>query len=300
MSQENTAPELICFRKYPKNWLEHPPLASSLQTFETALMLIMMGRFPSALIECVSTTESVLKAAFKIKPNDIIKLTDLVIMACKSSPELSVRKKSFDKLRHARNTMMHYGYSPRDDAESTKHMLAIGFDFLGACYKTFFNFDLMDSLVIGIAHNLGVGIETFGLTKDADIDHSYCFIPLMSTLKQYLQPNFKPNWEYEALEYCDSHFIGYDKLSRLSDKYEKLFNCSWKFCCPICGCGDNHLIAEVDSLALDAKQIKLNRAVCCKCDLVIPFECPELANVLLKDEIEREREAILKDYGLLT
>ena len=135
MIQNNSAPNLSCFRSKPDNWLEYPPLASSLQTVETALMLIMMGRYPSALIECVCATESAIKAAFNIKQNDMIDLKNLVLMACNKSSEINHKKRDFDKLRHARNRMIHYGYSPRDDAESARYLLSTGFDFLETCYK---------------------------------------------------------------------------------------------------------------------------------------------------------------------
>jgi hypothetical protein len=297
MTQNLSAPTLACFRRKPDNWLEFPPLASSLQTIETALMLLMMGRYPAALIDCASATESVLKAKYKIRRDDTTNFADLVVQACIESPDLSFRKNAFDKLRQARNKMIHYGYSPRDDAESARLLLGVGFDFLAICYKKFFNFDLMDSLVVEISKNLSVSFETFNITKRMQINPAYCFIPLVSTLRQYFQPTFKPDWEYDALEHCDNVGIEFENVSDRTKEIESIFKNSWKFWCPICG--GNSLIAEIDASAFNLKEVKLNRVVCCKCDLVIPNGCPELANVLLKSEVGTEREKIFKDYGLV-
>lgn len=297
MTREDSAPYLICFRRTPDNWLEVPPLASSLQTLETAFMLIMLGRFPSALISWVSATESVLKAAFKIKQSDIVDLKNLVLRACENSQEISLRKKDFDKLRHARNRMIHYGISPRDDAESARYLLFTGINFISLCYKQFFGYDLIDGLLYWIADPIKVAIETFNKTSRLNIDHSYCFIPLFSSFRIYMQPTFKPEWEYDALEKCENNGIAYEHIANKAKEIESKFIDSWKFWCPVCN--DSHLIAEIDGSSLDGRVIRLNRVVCCKCDLVIPSGCPELANVLLREEIAKEREAILKDYGLI-
>lgn len=294
MTGENSAPYLICFRNRPDNWLEFPPLASSLQTLETAFILIMLGRFPSALISWVSATESVLKAAFKTKQSDIVDLKNLVLQACNNSQEISLRKKDFDKLRHARNRMIHYGISPRDDAESASYLLSTGIRFIDLCYKEFFNYNLFDGLFYWITDPIKVAIETFSKTNRLNIGHSYCFIPLYSSLRIYLQPTFKPEWEYDVLEKCENAGIAFEHVGNKTKEIESKFSNSWKFWCPVCH--DNSLIAEIDSF--EKNIITLNRAVCCKCDLVIPYGCPELANVLLKDEIAKEREVILKDYGL--
>ena len=61
-----STPSLIFLRNQPRDWLEQPPLASALQTFETSLINLAMGRYPSALVLTVSALESLIKAYRRI------------------------------------------------------------------------------------------------------------------------------------------------------------------------------------------------------------------------------------------
>jgi hypothetical protein len=66
-------PTLLFFRAWPENLEEIPPLASSLQSFESALISIRHWRFPDALVQLVSAWESCIKAALRIPQLSITK-----------------------------------------------------------------------------------------------------------------------------------------------------------------------------------------------------------------------------------
>jgi hypothetical protein len=70
-SSTNPDPNIpsLVYLRLPDSWQESHPLASSLQHFEMALFLIALGRFPHALVSCVSVIESTIKAGLRIAPD---------------------------------------------------------------------------------------------------------------------------------------------------------------------------------------------------------------------------------------
>ena len=70
VSEANEEPELRFLDKRPENLVAQPPLASSLQNFESCLFLIALGRYPHAFTACAFAIESALKAAFDIPSED--------------------------------------------------------------------------------------------------------------------------------------------------------------------------------------------------------------------------------------
>jgi hypothetical protein len=137
-------PTLHFFRATPPNVLENPPLASSLQSLETAFFLISLERYPSALVSCVSAWESAIKAKLHIPPDDdhvpIAKLLGQI-------RESSVGLKQYDRakldgLRQTRNRIVHYGFSPKDDRKCGRLLVETGLPFLAALYRELFGFHL--------------------------------------------------------------------------------------------------------------------------------------------------------------
>jgi hypothetical protein len=78
MESDETRPTLNFFRATPPDMLEWPPLASSLQNFETCLFLIALGRYPSAVMSCANAWESAIKARLKILQNEHKQLFQLL------------------------------------------------------------------------------------------------------------------------------------------------------------------------------------------------------------------------------
>src|ERR1019366_4879138 len=129
-------PTLKFFRATPPDLLAYPPLASSLQTFETCLFLIGMHRYPSALVSCGTAWESVMKAKLAIPPEDRIMAAELL----KKTRSRFVALNVFDgdalrAFRDARNRVVHYGFSPKDDEECAVLLLKVGFPFLSLLYR---------------------------------------------------------------------------------------------------------------------------------------------------------------------
>ena len=66
MASDEGSPILHFFGATLHDMLGQPPLASSLQSFETCLFLIALERFPSALVSCATAWESAIKSKLKI------------------------------------------------------------------------------------------------------------------------------------------------------------------------------------------------------------------------------------------
>jgi hypothetical protein len=90
------------FRATPCNMARLPPLANSLQSFETSLFLIGLGKYRSALIACATAWESALKAKLGIAPEEQIKLYELLNRIIAQYGRL--QSFNSEKLKHFRTT----------------------------------------------------------------------------------------------------------------------------------------------------------------------------------------------------
>jgi transcription elongation factor Elf1 len=107
------------------------------------------------------------------------------------------------------------------------------------------------------------------------------------------------NWEAEVLQ---DEVEQFERRFELQERQKRnlvrdTFELSWEFDCPICG-NPTTLICELQDDALEKREIQLNRAVCVSCGLVIPDNCPTLADELCADQLVEARPLILQEYGL--
>src|SRR5437588_473581 len=116
-------PELIFFRDTPKDLLNRPPLASSLQNLETSFLLLAVWRYPHGLVSCASAIESALKAAFNKRRKGF---GELLKLANAELPGDVFSQADLDEFRDKRNEIVHYGFSPKDDEISAVLLLKTG------------------------------------------------------------------------------------------------------------------------------------------------------------------------------
>ena len=67
---DSEKPVMPFFRRTPPGMSSSPPICSALQSFETALLIMSMGRHPAALVVLAQAIESTIKAALKIQATD--------------------------------------------------------------------------------------------------------------------------------------------------------------------------------------------------------------------------------------
>lgn len=292
-------PRLHFFRHTPKDLLARPPLASSMQNFESCLFLISLERYPHAFTACVFSIESALKAAFAQPARGGDSLQKLLEKARGQSPRLgSFSKDSLDALRQTRNRIVHYGFSPKDDRLTVALLLSTGIPFLRDCYDGFFDFVLDDALLIEFGDHLRIAGEVFERVKmRPDLDPVYCLRALGHLLRWSVKDSLMSQWEADAARIADEDGAKFNTIQRQKEKVERLFDPSWAFDCPVCN-GFETFVCELVADDLDRKQISLLRAACVECGLAISRGCPFLADALCREQVAEKRDQILNDYGV--
>lgn len=303
----NREPKLIFFRHHPENLISSPPLASSLQHLETSFLLIVIKRYPHALVACGSAIESAIKAAINAGPHDRLDFKGLIEQARKKYPSFTrIHDQEIKNFRLKRNEIIHYGFSTKDDEVSTKLLLETGYRLIAECYETFFQFPLEEkdgvygSLLPDLAYHLNVAKKVYMKAKDEKgLDLTYCFISFRKNIALGIQHWMLSDWQKiliqseEESAYKHLFYFKENQKERLSGHY---FNdLYWTFNCPVCGSQDSFVV-ELDGERLDKSEIRLLRGACVDCSLVIPDNCPFITDILCEDQIDIEKPKIFKEY----
>ncbi|WP_152548571.1 hypothetical protein [Cupriavidus sp. SK-4] len=297
MSTAAQEPTLLFFRKRPHGWDTSTSIASSLQSIETSFFLTALGRYPHALLVCVSAIESCLQAA-SIGPNEKDGLQDLIKKARRSSAEVNdFPEASLERLRSARNRIVHHGFSPHDDSESVSIYLEVGIPFLDLCYKQFHSFDLMDGLLIEYAEHVRAAQKVHTLAQGAhNIDLSYCVHGFSHSIRWSFKESFSSSWEIDALAHAEEIGTKFDRTFSEKKKLENLFEVPWSVSCPVCREIDAAVV-EIDPDKMDEHEIATNRLACTNCGFVVHSDEPYLSQVLLEGQVSSSKSKILEEYG---
>jgi hypothetical protein len=314
MSSVSETPVLHWFRATPKDLAGNPPLASSLQSFETTLLLLSLGRYPSALVTCASACESAIKASRRIKPDDRGNNFNKLLTDITNDHEgLKEWKPKLDRFREARNQVTHYGFSPRDDQKCGLLILEVGLPFLSDLYRELFGFllhwrdarpgisrfmDLTEveaervGLLPYISDQVHLINEMHELNKDRDgFDFLHCYTVFRHFFQSMLRDTFRSAADGQAEEeaWCRAH----DFEESRKAKYRRRKDAEeWDFECPMCSRGRT-VVAGFDSEALGDGKVSLTWAVCVSCDLDIPADAYHLANLALRTQVASDAEAII-------
>jgi hypothetical protein len=300
MNSTGERPKLNFLRATPESTMTRPPLCSSLQNMESSFFLIALRRFPHALTTCAAAIESAMKSALAIDPEKYIKantLYDKVINQFKALS--SFDKKEIENFLFTRNRFVHYGFSQKDDEESAVLMLKTGYPFLLACYKEFFGFDIFDGLVVEFGEQFRITLDVYEKAKNIiGLYFTFCFLAFSHLIRWSIRHTFMPVWENIASVHADETGTKFDYCETQKNKLERLFGTTWSFDCPICNEIDS-FICEIDQDLLEKHIISSTRGVCPNCRFVVPEGCPFLINELCREEIDKKRNEILKDFGVI-
>ena len=301
MSQKDPTerPHLNFFRATPECLLSRPPLCSSLQNLESSFMLIALGRFPHALVTCASSIEGAMKAVLNISPQKFINAAELYAEARAAYCGLeSFDECDLEHLRFTRNRIVHYGFSTKDDEGAAEILLNTGFPFVRACYLKFFDFDLLDGLVVEYAQQLDIALNTFQrIERTRGAASSLCFTAFSHLIRWSLRESLMAHWERDSIAQGERRGVAVESSERRKGELESILGATWTFDCPICDDVDT-LVCELDEAQLERKTVTLIRGACASCDLVVR-EMPFLADALVGTQIETKRMDILREYGLL-
>jgi hypothetical protein len=326
LNNTNKSPTFIFFRKTPKQLLECPPLASSLQTFETVLLLLSLDKFPNALVSCVSACESTIKAKLNISPGESYNFFQLIDKIRKDSSAIDNwiiskgEKISVDKnkkkqtgsvwtLTEKRNLIVHYGYSPSDDEECASLLLDLGLPFLKLLYEELFDFYLdwkdlrpdcndfmeitdQDSSKVGLLPEISEHLRFAFLThtlasKDESNNLSYCFKGIAHLIRLGLKNAQITESEFLTNEKSISQNLKWEAEEQIKANLLKVFKSPTEnFNCPVCS-QSNSLIAELSPNSNNEEEIKVTRCACINCSFFIRQDELFLSNILLRTQIKK-------------
>jgi hypothetical protein len=299
MNETEERPQLEFFRKIPRDLMSRPPLYSSLQNLESSFFFIALDRFPHALVMCASAIESAMKSALGFDPEKFITANKLYATAINQFPSLS----SFDEaelehLRFLRNRIVHYGFGPQDDEESAVLLLKAGYPFLMACFKEFFEFDLVDSLKIEFGKQFGIVFNVYINAKGIPASRfTYCFHAFGHLIRWSVRESLMSAWEVDASIDAEESLAKFDYCMKRKHQIERVLDESWVFKCPICDEIDT-FVCEIDQDRLYSHIVSFTRGECANCGLVVPNACLFLIDALCREQIDKRSSEILQDFGI--
>lgn len=317
MPVDSEQPSLNFFRTAPPGLADRPPLASSLQSFETSLLLIGLRRYPAALIACGSAWESCAKAKLGIGPDDKIEHWKLQERLRREYPGLrEVSDTAEHGFRKKRNAMTHFGFSPHDDEECAALLLGTGLPYLKLMYRELFDFylDWWDILPkrdhlhdlpkelgakVGLlpefAKHLRGSLNAFCAVKsNGDVEKCHCFAALSHFVLGSLQYAASSPSEWVALTDPENTW---EASAKLAEKLKDEYGVWASFDCPVCGGGDA-LIAALDEQRISEAVLLIERLECVECGFRIDPSGAYMANFLLREQIAMRTPEVLKDYGI--
>jgi len=310
------------FHTTPENADAHPPLVSSLQSLETCFSLTALERYPHALLLCASAIESAIRAKLQLPMEDKTKFWQLLEDVRSHSHNLRLfSDRNLEAFTKARNRIVHYGFSPKDDEESVRLLLQTALPFLKKCYQEFFDFYLdwrdvrpgvanaeeltqSEAGKVGLspltADQLHVAFEVFSKAKEfRGLSLKYC----LSTFAQYIGYTLRMRHRISDSEHPDAHF-GTFSLGIARERMEEAVQAIWQipldacieFDCTVCG-GPKTLVARCDERSMKNSIVSLQAAMCVKCGLSIPKGRLFLADAFLKNQLSARKDEILQKYG---
>lgn len=314
MNQEQEAPTLRFFLAVPPGLTEHPPLASSLQSFETCLLLIAFHSLPNALISCATAWESAMKAHLGIGQDDRIDWWGLLQ---RIGGKVRFSDVALNEVRATRNRLVHYGYSPRDDDVCAALLLETGLPYLSLLYRKLFNIylDWRDirpgladfsqltpeekdkaGLFQELADHIHLAYEVHNRVKQGrEKPGAYCLSALAHFVRVLAKKVIQTEAEDEILE--DPNSTKWLAEQKIKEHLERVFDAPWVFDCPVCDYPES-FVADLKNDRLDVGQVVPERGVCASCGFRVPLETPHLLEVLLSAQVMESRQRILTEFGI--
>ena len=173
------------FKKLPEFTTENIGAGSSLQMFESCLLLISQRRFPHALTILCSSIEALIKSQIS-NPNKTGELKEQLDWASQRSPTLNKFNKSIHEVRKLRNEIVHTGYSTKDDDVCIQAITKTGIPFYRSLVRTFLNIELTEILIFPIGDSL-IRSEKLQRSKQFENDFNFIVMPIEMAVYEFYQ-----------------------------------------------------------------------------------------------------------------
>ena len=185
-------------------------------------------------------------------------------------------------------------------------LLRTGYSLIEQCYEAFFEFplqgkgDAYGGLLPDLARHLNVARKVYIKAKEEkELNLTYCFISFAHAIRCGIQHWMMSDWQKDLLHSEEEGgWASWEFQHKHKEELNwKTFDISWHFDCPVCGDPDS-FICELDDNQLDKGEVSLKRGVCVNCSLVIPDNCPFLADELCAGQFDEATPKILSEYGI--
>lgn len=288
-------------KKLPQDLMDHNPLAASLQTLETALILLAHGRFPAALIMVASAIESVNKAKLVLHQADNTKPGELYRLI---KSQYSEKRDDWNDWAYnytlfcdKRNRFIHFGYTPECSEDCAVLLLKTGFPLLSNLYEALFDIHLSCPKKRSKAVFYPKIAEMWDATrriyqlelKAKDPGFGYVLYPLRKYIS-YLMHDDGDDGSNNFGEYK------YEKRSSRRKELESIYIYAHEFKCPICAWDE--LIVNLSHDGLDRGLIVIDEGECAECEFAVSYQQRLIFDVLLEDQVKKKSPTILKGYGI--
>jgi hypothetical protein len=306
-------PTLIFFRKTPSRWRDIPELISSLQSWETTLLLFGLRRFPASLVTIVSAIESLLKPHFP--ELEWVREDKLKRMLSGASKRYNwhFAESDLKRLRIKRNDFIHEGFIPKDNAESIDLLFRIALPFIANCFSDIHSFDLIDGMVAPYSDNIRFAQKAYSELRKAGADKTHCADALVHLLQLTLQNSFLTNTMIEAMSRDNFESAVWETMHKRKESFIHRHGTSWDkphFDCPVCEHPESILCELDEEYLFDDGIISPKRLLCSHCDFsvgdfskeaVLQAYEPILCKILLQKQIQNMKKeeiiSFLSEFG---
>lgn len=294
MTQEITPRYTVFLRSTPDGMHGNPSLISSLQSFETMLILIGQLRYPHALVISMVAIESALRTYLKVPPADEVRIRKLCKAARRQVPALGeiADKCDLEGCIDARNEIVHSGYVPLHQDVAARWLMGTAIPYLKACARHFFNYDLTTALLEDFGKHLKQADRIYQVVrKDPALPARSSLYTLAFFIRYELARAVSPDPEY--FSYISK--ARFDDIAAPRNILHDKYNAWHDFGCPVCG-EPECLVCELGSFD-EPGEIEIAHGHCLNCGYAIPAAWKHVAHEVLGTELDNQRNAIFEKFG---
>jgi hypothetical protein len=240
-----STPTLFFVTKPPRTLLERSELVPALQTFETAVLLLGIRRFPASLVTAVSAIETLLEPQFpelkELREDKLKRMLNDASMRYR----WSYTKRDLNNLRRARNRFVHRGFIPNDNPESIELLFKTAIPIIAHCFRDIHSFDLIKSLDPLYSEHMELAELAYRQLREASADCTHCVDALVRLLELTLADGFLSSGTFKAMNSGGFAWEIFEATQQKKDRFIHRYGLSWDkphFDCPICQEGESILL----------------------------------------------------------
>lgn len=277
-------------------------------SFDTAIIVMSMGRYDAALINLISSLEAFLSTEQSI--NDSVdkrsfwaKITNfneinprLISNYRKYSEHYEDPKKLIYDVYELRNRILHSGHSPEHNNIAAEAILRTLFPMIQSIYEILFQSKLIDHLNVQITEHFNTSQYLSRNHQFNEDDWVVGLWPITWSAQHYISPNFEPkyHWNENGERIDDSEKI-YEALSNVKANLDERGQY-----CPICAHDSVALEYGLRNNGKKPHEIVIEEALCVYCQLNIGSGPAEkaLSSALFDSLITENEPKLVKEFGL--